>query len=1285
MSKLFKTDSGEVTDEDAISITSTVPSEPKEEYPVEAIIAEREVDGAIEYLVRWDGYPDERCTWEPESSFQSEDTLFEWKTQKMRVSRGAASPCNIEALLDRVEQWITASEKRKSLRRIKRMRLGMSVAPTENDMEDDGRQPRTGKEALTDIGQTSSNKGSSSKNDSTSAKRKRGTEQTDARIDPFRPQGVAGQEENTARNLIRNAPTAVMFHPQRQDDQSSSHPTSTAQTSPESPTKSSAGNLKKSTDPVKKPPPTRDTRPELHPQRQELQSSNNAKSTAQITPVPQVKSSIGTDRRTTDIVKKLPTARDALPEKESSNSHVRSNVPSTLPSKLTSNANRRGSATNVRPGIVGPTGSTKETHAPRQVQMGTSGRGPARLRVSNLDPSPTSPKRPSVTGAALLKNWNKNVKPRRSMAYQQNLQKTTEKAADKFGKLSIKRKYEKAGRNEPAPDIDKLVFIDLKPAAKKPSLSLPGLKIPSKTPFEMIQEGLNGNNTSESGFVETPVSNTSEAIAEQPASNANKANGQSAVSPEISTTNPAYNPFQVDAAAEPSEDNSPHPTNSPKKRPSLPFQAYRQQTASSSSAVPSNIIAPTCQSTSIKSLLPEKASEHQEMPSLLQQPQDPELQASNPIIASLSTDQEDEKSSIQNAHKSRTEISQSTPSGIPPISYSAPNLSTQASLPDLRKTPKNSYKADSTSTISVSNAPPGSVNEPTSLTQAIRSTTSLKIVNKTLNKNQTMGSFDLTEVERGLVASRSGDDVYGTLMIGPEGTNLGSLRFRVSDFTTKKLLLNIKVPPRQMNFWFQQICTADDYRTYYHTHPSGYLGTGHVLPYHQTSRMLKQVAETLKLHASGAIFTTPYFTMFMYPTDCVLENWAFLDEVQAATIPGSFLRFVLRNPLPAHDTSEVDLEVMRNQVFVPEGEDTTSIILHSLLGIDYNRLIQQTRPDLTPKSNNFFLLFPETAKPEYHVIFKFLEEHQANIFTWQTDGAWDHFCSNHVEAGVVLMEGGFYELFIIPNLWQLLKKPVNVFNITFQADQLAPHPHINRLFPHGCVFLITDSFLLLCPHEAARFMRWFRLQVLHNKAAGTWKMCTRPAIRDYILTLVENRDKEHGNIYMQIYESMWYILPEDLMEDDEWEVPKSEAPVYCMSKKVSKFDQSVGKMSRTNKSMDEAAIARNDSTQVYWFAGWAMTQLECFRKFQVICGARNGDAYEPQRKEWGAKWNHLEILTLDELFKQHKIKEWEVQEKERRERETKERKTKNDDREVRGSNLESTGSGNSSRKPTTPR
>lgn len=815
MSRPIKTESGEASDEDSISITSTAPSEPREEYPVEAIIAEREVDGTIEYLVRWEGYPDERCTWEPESSFQSEDTLFDWKTQKMRVSRGFAAPCDIEALLDRVEKWITALENRKSRRRSKRIRLGMPVAPLEANVEDeiqnDTRQPKEGKEGPTEFSQAPLNKGASSKKDTIPVRSRRSSEQTDGRLIKERPQVFTGQEEDHGTNVVRNAPTAVMFHPQRQEDQNSNHPMSAAQTSLDSTVKSSAGAFRKSTDAVKKLPSIRDTHPELRPQRLEVQSSNHPKSTAKTSSVSPIKSPVGTVRKTTDFVKRPPTTRDSLPEKEASSSNMKSNLPSTLPSKLSTSTNGRGAATNSRSGIAGPISPTKETHAPRQVQMGRSGTGPARLRLSSLKTSQTSPKRPSVTGAALLKNWNQNVKTRKSMAYQGTLPKANEKTSEKFGKLSVKRKYEKAGRNEPAPEIDKLVFIDLKPTAKKSSFSLPGLKIPSKTPFEMIQEGLNESNMNESVFVETPVSNSSEAILEQSASK----DDQRAMSTEISTPNRAHDPSQVDTITEPSENIPLHSTQNQKKRPSLPFQAYRQQTASSLSAVPSNTVTPSSGPTSKKTNLPEKSLEHQEMPALLQHSHESENQAANRVIASISTDHADKRSSIQIAKDSEAKKPQSSSSIIPPISQNERNLSIHTPVSDLHKSPRN--ETDPSSKISVSNAPPMSLNELASPTQEIRSTALLNEPNKKSSKGKLKFSFDLTEAEKDLASSRSQDDVFGTLLIGPECQSLGSARFRVLDFSTKKLLLNIKVPPRQMHFWFQQICTAEDYRAYYHT------------------------------------------------------------------------------------------------------------------------------------------------------------------------------------------------------------------------------------------------------------------------------------------------------------------------------------------------------------------------------------------------------------------------------------------------------------------------------------
>ena len=49
-------------DDSSLSVNSTVPSEQKEEYPLEGILAERVSSGVKEFLVKWEGYPEERCT-----------------------------------------------------------------------------------------------------------------------------------------------------------------------------------------------------------------------------------------------------------------------------------------------------------------------------------------------------------------------------------------------------------------------------------------------------------------------------------------------------------------------------------------------------------------------------------------------------------------------------------------------------------------------------------------------------------------------------------------------------------------------------------------------------------------------------------------------------------------------------------------------------------------------------------------------------------------------------------------------------------------------------------------------------------------------------------------------------------------------------------------------------------------------------------------------------------------------------------------------------------------------
>ena len=138
---------------------------------------------------------------------------------------------------------------------------------------------------------------------------------------------------------------------------------------------------------------------------------------------------------------------------------------------------------------------------------------------------------------------------------------------------------------------------------------------------------------------------------------------------------------------------------------------------------------------------------------------------------------------------------------------------------------------------------------------------------------------------------------------------------------------------------------------------------------------------------------------------------------------------------------------------------------------------------------------------------------------------------------------------------------------------------------------------------------------------------------------------------MEMSQSIHYILPEEhdplcnkikINNEHNDEGPST---IRYMSDAVSFFDQAVGRGVQRNSPMPEDAIARNDAIMVDWFAGWANTQFENFRKFHVIMapcggggpGARGGGsgggpgpggAYERLRKEWMRKWGHVRYFLI---------------------------------------------------------
>ncbi len=175
-----------------------------------------------------------------------------------------------------------------------------------------------------------------------------------------------------------------------------------------------------------------------------------------------------------------------------------------------------------------------------------------------------------------------------------------------------------------------------------------------------------------------------------------------------------------------------------------------------------------------------------------------------------------------------------------------------------------------------------------------------------------------------------------------------------------------------------------------------------MVPFFNTFGPISEMAETLKSQASGAIFYAEKFSGLIYPTNSGLESWDFLNELQPPVPEGTLLRFVIRKPLPPPpEPAEIDLTGNEKLLSLRDDESNISTVFRHVLGIEYERLIKQPAPEKTAESNNFFLFFIGVDK-EFFLMCKFLSAHGAKIYSWDDEGAWEHFC-NHVETGVILV------------------------------------------------------------------------------------------------------------------------------------------------------------------------------------------------------------------------------------------------------------------------------------------
>ena len=436
-------ESSDVSDDDTLSLTSTVQSEPQVEYPLEGILAERVIAGVREYLVKWEGYPDERCTWEPEENFQNDSTLPEWIKQKARIEEGSARPYDVEALEARIEKWKNETLDRKVRRRQRRLKLSVATNLTQEEDYFENEAFR--------------NVTSSSEGDDDDYRHLDGNEMG-GRNSPRRQKykkyahsrtQIPGSERDVPRKLVVKLKYAVGNKAGSKLKKIASLPNDD-----EGLGRSMANASRSDRDSIVEELPTDESQKIQTP----LQRSNKTEQELPITQRPK-RLDKKTSVQSTHVLRghsgSQPASKSASLVQEAERAQV-SELDAAAKSK------RR---------FLGAAGK---------------GRGPARLGLESTY------KKPCVTGAAVLGNWAASLKPRKRSLIEPGSIPTAGNTRQPFRKLSVKRRVEKAGRDEPPPNPSQLTFISLKDgkAIPKSPQEVSRTPLSTKTPFQLIQDNL---------------------------------------------------------------------------------------------------------------------------------------------------------------------------------------------------------------------------------------------------------------------------------------------------------------------------------------------------------------------------------------------------------------------------------------------------------------------------------------------------------------------------------------------------------------------------------------------------------------------------------------------------------------------------------------------------------------------------------------------------------------------------------------------------------------------------
>ncbi|KAH8803201.1 hypothetical protein F5884DRAFT_711783, partial [Xylogone sp. PMI_703] len=385
-----------------------------------------------------------------------------------------------------------------------------------------------------------------------------------------------------------------------------------------------------------------------------------------------------------------------------------------------------------------------------------------------------------------------------------------------------------------------------------------------------------------------------------------------------------------------------------------------------------------------------------------------------------------------------------------------------------------------------------------------------------------------------------------------------------------------------------------------------------------SSAITERVAQQLQLGSAGLLCIAPELMILAYPLRW--EDWRFLGgptDIPADARLGYMIfegRQVLRELTMKLSNSN------RIPALPSGGLRYKKALIRATYGLQIQTLLASPPKGSNPF--NFFLIFPSTAKPLEEFLASWLRSNRedCNVYNNSTEGAWMGFVNDiNIKSGVVLIhESALSAIDEFPSLGKLLftqrhisfwSVSDSIFRYTMYRqlafdDELFGKVSVTRLFPLGGAVFITPSFLMAEPEKANKFFKWFRSKI--KITLGKWKLVCCYNLRDYLFELAIEKAIERDEFYeihkdkpakdaLAIKEGLSYqscearfmahqefvkLLAADADDAYDEDNPKEETSPVVYADPFIDPD-------------DEKALAT-------WFAAWAMTRVDQFRRFFIL-------------------------------------------------------------------------------------